>query len=60
MSRYWLDHLDEFEVVDGLEWSHQARGIEHHRAVLDPCLIAEGRRRLDDAFRAASRRRLAS
>lgn len=60
VSRYWLDHLDEFEVVDGLEWSHQARGIEHHRAVLDPCLTAEGRRRLDAAFRKVARRRLAS
>ena len=55
VSRYWLDHLDEFEQIGGIEWSHHARGIEHHRAVLDPCLTADGRRRLDDAFERASR-----
>jgi len=60
VSRYWLDHLDEFEHVGETEWSHHARGIEHHRAVLDPCLTADGRRRLDDAFRRASRSWLAA
>ena len=34
VSRYWFDHLDEFEQVGEIEWSHHARGIEHHRAVL--------------------------
>ncbi len=60
VSRYWLDHLDEFEHVGETEWSHHARGIEHHRAVLDPCLTADGRRRLDDAFRRASQNWLAA
>ena len=60
VSRYWLDHLDEFEEVGDITWSHCARGIEHHRAILDPCLTAEGRRRLDHAFRAVERQRLAS
>ncbi|MGI9645956.1 MAG: TetR/AcrR family transcriptional regulator [Ilumatobacteraceae bacterium] len=60
VSRYWLDHLDEFEQLGEIEWSHHARGIDHHRAVLDPCLTAEGRRRLDEAFERASRDWLAS
>jgi AcrR family transcriptional regulator len=60
VSRYWLDHLDEFEQLGEIEWSHQARGIEHHRAVLDPCLTADGRRRLDAAFEHLAQHRLAS
>jgi AcrR family transcriptional regulator len=60
VSRYWLDHLDEFEQVDEIEWAHHARGIEHHRAILDPCLTADGRRRLDAAFERAAQDRLAS
>jgi AcrR family transcriptional regulator len=60
VSRYWLDHLDEFEQLGEIEWSHQARGIEHHRAVLDPCLTADGRRRLDAAFEQVAQHRLAS
>jgi AcrR family transcriptional regulator len=60
VSRYWFDHLDEFEQVGEIEWSHHARGIEHHRAVLDPYLTAEGRRRLDSAFERAEQHWLAS
>jgi AcrR family transcriptional regulator len=60
MGRYWFDHLDEFEQVGEIEWSHHARGIEHHRAVLDPCLTADGRRRLDAAFDQAAEEWLAS
>lgn len=60
VSRYWLDHVDEFEHVGDMEWSHYERGIEHHRAVLTPCLTAEGRRRLDDAFARISLERRAS
>lgn len=60
VSRYWLDHLDEFGQLDSADWASLARGIEQHRAVLDPCLTADGRRRLDDAFDRAASRRLAS
>ena len=60
VSRYWFDHLDEFEQIGEIEWSHHARGIEHHRAVLDPCLTADGRRRLDDAFERLAQDWLAS
>lgn len=60
VSRYWLDHLDEFGQLDVADWASLAYGIEQHRAVLDPCLTADGRRRLDDAFARAVRQRLAS
>ncbi len=60
VSRYWLDHLDEFEHVDDVAWSHHERGIEHHLAVLTPCLTAAGRRRLHDAFARVSIARRAS
>lgn len=60
VSRYWFDHLDEFEQLGEIEWSHHARGIEHHRAVLDPCLTADGRRRLHEAFERAAQDWLAS
>lgn len=60
VSRYWFDHLDEFEQVGEIEWSHHARGIQHHCAVLDPCLNADGRRRLDAAFERAAQAWLAS
>lgn len=50
VSRYWLDHLDEFERVDEVTWEHQARGVAQHRAILDPCLTANGRHCLDVAF----------
>ena len=60
ISRYWFDHLDEFEHIGEIEWPHHARGIEHHRAVLAPCLTAAGRRRLDGAFERASQAWLAA
>lgn len=60
VSRYWLDHLDEFEAVGDITWTHCARGIEHHRAILDPCLTTVGRRRLDRAFHAAEQQWQAS
>ncbi|MEM8620431.1 MAG: TetR family transcriptional regulator [Actinomycetota bacterium] len=60
VSRYWLDHLDEFDHVDDVTWGHFERGIAQHRAMLDPCLTATGQRRLDDAFRALTQERRAS
>ncbi|MEM9514984.1 MAG: TetR family transcriptional regulator [Actinomycetota bacterium] len=60
VSRYWLDHLDEFDHVEVITWGHYERGIEQHRAILDPCLTAAGRRRLDEAFDELSHERRAS
>ena len=50
VARYWLDHVDEFEHIDSAHWEHFERGLAQHRAVLAPCLTAQGRRRLDEAF----------
>ncbi|MEZ5219380.1 MAG: TetR/AcrR family transcriptional regulator [Ilumatobacteraceae bacterium] len=60
VSRYWLDHLDEFGQLDEAARAPLVRGIAHHRAVLDPYLTADARRRLDDAFRRAAPQPLAS
>ncbi len=60
VSRYWLDHLDEFERVDVATWGDYERGVAQHRAILDPCLTAAGRRRLDSAFDELSHERRAS
>lgn len=49
VSRYWMDYLNELEGRDEITWRDQERGIEHHFAVLLPCLTAEARR----DFRAA-------
>ncbi|MEO1055345.1 MAG: TetR family transcriptional regulator [Actinomycetota bacterium] len=60
VSRYWLDHLDEFDGVDTITWDHFERGIAQHRAMLSPCLTAAGQRRLDDAFAVLATERRAS
>ncbi|MEZ6002273.1 TetR/AcrR family transcriptional regulator [Hyphomonas sp.] len=49
VSRYWMDYLSEFEGREEITWKDQERGIEHHYAVLLPCLTAEAKR----DFRAA-------
>ncbi len=38
LSRYWMDHLSEFEGLMDISWADQVRGIEHHFALLLPCL----------------------
>lgn len=50
LSRYWLDHLEELEGIESPGWADQLRGMEHHLAILHPCLTAEGRRQLDAAL----------
>ena len=49
MSRYWIDYLREVEGLKDIRWNDQERGIEHHFALLLPCLTAAARR----DFRAA-------
>lgn len=49
MSRYWIDYLRDFEGREDIAWQDQERGIEHHFALLLPCLTAAARR----DFRAA-------
>ena len=49
VSRYWMDYLSEFEGREEITWRDQERGIQHHYALLLPCLTADAKR----AFRAA-------
>jgi len=53
MSRYWMDYLREFEGQTDISWADQERGIEHHFALLLPCLTAAARREFRDALERA-------
>ncbi|MFN3214800.1 MAG: TetR/AcrR family transcriptional regulator [Henriciella sp.] len=55
MSRYWMDHVSEFEGRKDITWADQVRGIEHHFALLLPCL----RRSAQKEFRVALDRAIA-
>jgi len=56
VSRYWMDHLREFEGVEQPTWDDLQRGLQHHFAVLVPHLTANARRDLESAvFRVSSR-----
>lgn len=56
VSRYWMDHLIEFEGVDEITWKDQERGIRHHLAVLLPNLRTAFRGAFEDALAAAPSR----
>ncbi|MEM7412409.1 MAG: TetR family transcriptional regulator [Myxococcota bacterium] len=53
VSRYWMDHLREAEGLQQIGWEDQERGIQHHFAVLLPCLTAPARRRFEAALHRA-------
>ncbi len=55
VSRYWMDYLHEHEWRDEITWVDQERGIQHHFAVLLPCLTAPARRAFNTALERASR-----
>lgn len=55
VSRYWMDYLHEHEWRDEITWEDQERGIQHHFAVLLPCLTASARRMLNTARERAAR-----
>ena len=54
VSRYWMDHLHESEGLERITWADQERGIQHHFAVLLPCLTAPARRAFEAALQRAS------
>ena len=56
ISRFWMDHLRESEGLEQVTWADQERGLEHHFAVLLPCLTASARRGLESAVLRASSR----
>jgi len=50
LSRYWMDHLGEMELVEVADAADQIRGVEHHFALLLPTLVREGRERFARAL----------
>jgi AcrR family transcriptional regulator len=56
VSRYWMDYLRESEGRQKICWTDQERGIEHHFAVLLPCLTATARKEFGAALARAPRR----
>ena len=45
VSRYWMDYLREVESKKEITWKDPERGIQHHLAILLPCLTAAGKRK---------------
>lgn len=54
-SRYWMDHLRELEGLDRVSKADLERGIQHHFALLKPCLVASARRDFEAALDVAMR-----
>lgn len=53
-SRYWLDHLREFEGIDEITWDDLERGVQHHFTMLLPYLTKSARKELEAAMLRAS------
>jgi len=56
VSRYWMDYLRESEGRQEICWADQERGIQHHFAILLPCLTATARKQFEAALARAPRR----
>lgn len=54
VSRYWMDHLREMEGRNEITWADQERGIQHHFALLLPCLTATAREQFEKALTRAT------
>lgn len=50
VSRYWMDYLRESEGQQDISWADQERGIQHHYAILLPCLTVAARLRFEAAL----------
>ncbi len=50
LSRYWMDYLREHEGREEITWQDQERGIQHHFAVLLPCLLSSAQKLFWDAL----------
>lgn len=55
VSRYWMDYLGEMEGLEEISWRDQERGIQHHFAILLPCLTEEAGRAFQLALENAER-----
>ena len=45
-----MDHLSEAEGLVDVTWVDQERGLQHHFAILFPCLNAAGKREFESAL----------
>ena len=50
IGRYWMDYLHDAEGRVEISWEDQRRCVEHHFAVLLPCLTAGGQRQFEAAL----------
>jgi AcrR family transcriptional regulator len=50
VGRYWMDYLRESEGLEEITWADQERGIQHHFALLLPCLTAPARQEFELAL----------
>lgn len=50
IGRYWMDYLHDAEGRMEISWDDQKRCVEHHFAVLLPCLTASAKRQFEAAL----------
>lgn len=50
IGRYWMDYLHDAEGRREISWEDQKRCVEHHFAVLLPCLIASAKTQFEAAL----------
>jgi AcrR family transcriptional regulator len=50
LTRFWMDHLREIEGLEQVSREDQERGLQHHFAVLSPCLTAAAKREFESAL----------
>jgi len=50
VGRYWMDYLHDAEGRTEISWDDQKRCVEHHFAVLLPCLTPSAKRQFEAAF----------
>lgn len=55
IGRYWMDYLHDAEGRTEISWEDQKRCVEHHFAVLLPCLTASAKRQFEAALAHADR-----
>jgi len=50
IGRYWMDYLHDAEGRVEISWDDQKRCVEHHFAVLLPCLTASAKKQFEAAL----------
>lgn len=55
IGRYWMDYLHDAEGRVEISWEDQKRCVEHHFAVLVPCLTASAKRQFEASLAHAAK-----